>query len=219
MVPVHYRVEADRINGIAAAQGLAAGHGGRGDGQARVPRHSAVTEPDHRRQDHCPGAHCRCTAGGTETRRRRLRRADARRPAASTASPARPTSSCPRSTASTSTASARASSARQGTGRHDQRPAAQEDPDGAREGHDRRPGHRPQARYRRRAGAEASARNRRTAPEFAHPGQPTVRLAQRGLRRQFPLPPRPRPPVAAAHRRGALDPRADRPACRAIPRP
>ena len=65
---------------------------------------------------------------------------------------------------------------------------------------------------RRHAGAQAAARHRGPAPGFADQGQPPDRLAQHGLRRRVAVPPRHRPPDAAAHRHGALDPRAGRPA-------
>ena len=45
------------------------GNAGRRDDQARAARHPAVAEPDHRPEDHRPGAHCRCTAGGAEDAR------------------------------------------------------------------------------------------------------------------------------------------------------
>ncbi len=66
---------------------------------------------------------------------------------------------------------------------------------------------------------EAPAGDRPAAAGIADLGQPSVRLVQHRLRRRFALPPRPRPPAAAAHRRGALDPRARPISCHAIPRP
>ena len=132
-------------------QGRRAGNARRRDGQARLPRHPAVAEPDHRAEGHRPRAHPRCTAGGARSATATSSSSRRARPAASTASPARPTSSCPRSTASTSTRIGKSLvGAANGARRHDQRPAAQEDAGVAREGDGRRPGHRPQARHRRR---------------------------------------------------------------------
>ena len=58
VVPVHYRDRGRPHRQYRGGPGPRPGHARRGDGQARAARHPAVAEPDHRRQDRCPGTHC-----------------------------------------------------------------------------------------------------------------------------------------------------------------
>ena len=210
VVPVHYRIEAGRVSNIAEAERTDPEKLAEDMIKARRARHAAVDEHHHRLEGDSAGADCRCAArhAGEEGRRlrhpdlggRRLRRHHAvgrRAPDQAQPHRVRQDRQEPRK--------------RRGWPRyHDQRRADEAHAGVAGEGDGRRPGHRQEARHRSHAGTEAPAGDRPAAAGRADLGQSPVRLVQYGLRRQFALPPRPRPPAAAAHRRRALAPRLDR---------
>ena len=171
VAPVHYRVEAGRVSNLGQGAGDGAHQRRRGDDQARPARHAAGAEPD---QPARRSSSLEVVPDAQAGRSRRGRRSStSSRPPRSVASTA-----SPRSASELLSKINRIDfdkigkslvSAAVGPRPDGQRPADQDDPGGAGEGDGRRAGHRPQARHRCDAGAEAPARDRRAAAGGASP--------------------------------------------------
>ena len=76
VVPVHYRIEAGRVDQHRGGRAHGSGKARRGDDQARHARHPAVDEHHHRLEGNSAGADCRCAARHAGEEGRRLRHPD-----------------------------------------------------------------------------------------------------------------------------------------------